>query len=40
MNNERLQELYEQKGYKKLEVKVGQYLELHEKLGDRIWRFK
>ena len=40
MNNERLQELYEQKGYKKLDVKVGQHLEIHEKLGDRIWRFK
>lgn len=40
MNNARLQELYQQKGYKKLDVKVGQFLEIHEKLGDRIWRFK
>ena len=40
MNNERLQELYEQKWYKKLDIKVGQFLEIHEKLGDRIWRFK
>jgi hypothetical protein len=32
MNNERLQELYAQKEYKKLEVKVGQYIEIHEKL--------
>jgi large subunit ribosomal protein L19 len=40
MNNERLQELYLQKGYKTLAVKPGQYLEIHEKLGDRLWRFK
>jgi large subunit ribosomal protein L19 len=40
MNNERLQELYTQKGYKRLNIEVGQYLELHERLGDRIWRFK
>ena len=40
MNNERLQELYQQKWYKTLDIQVGQYLELHEKLGDRIWRFK
>jgi large subunit ribosomal protein L19 len=40
MNNARLQELYEQKGYKTLDVKPGQLLEIHEKLGDRIWRFK
>lgn len=40
MNNARLQELYEQKGYKKLDVKPGLYLELHERLGDRIWKFK
>jgi large subunit ribosomal protein L19 len=40
MNNARLQELYEQKGYKKLDIKPGQYLEIHEKLGDRVWRFK
>jgi hypothetical protein len=32
MNNARLQELYQQKGYKKLDVKVGQFLEIHEKL--------
>ena len=40
MNNARLQELYTQKGYKILDVKPGQLLELHEKLGDRIWKFK
>lgn len=40
MNNARLQELYQQKGYKTLGIKPGQYLELHEKLGDRIWKFK
>lgn len=40
MNNERLQELYQQKWYKLLPVKTGNYLELHEKLGDRIWKFK
>lgn len=40
MNNARLQELYQQKGYKTLAIKPGLYLELREKLGDRIWRFK
>lgn len=40
MNNTRLQELYQQKWYKVLDIKVGQFLEIHEKLGDRIWRFK
>lgn len=40
MNNARLQELYQQKEYKTINAKVGQYLEIHEKLGDRVWRFK
>jgi large subunit ribosomal protein L19 len=40
MHYDRLKELYEQKGYKTLAVKPGQYLEIHEKLGDRLWRFK
>lgn len=40
MNNPKLQELYTLKGYKRLNIEVGQYLELHERLGDRIWRFK
>lgn len=40
MNNARLQELYQQKWYNTLDIKTGQFLELHEKLGDRIWKFK
>jgi large subunit ribosomal protein L19 len=40
MHNARLQELYQQKEYRIIKVQVGQYLEIHEKLGDRIWRFK
>lgn len=40
MNNERLQELYQKKWYKTLNIKTGNFIELHERLGDRIWRFK
>ncbi|MEI7477847.1 MAG: 50S ribosomal protein L19 [bacterium] len=40
MNNSRLQDLYQQKGYKNLDIVPGLHLEIHEKLGDRIWRFK
>ncbi|UFX83196.1 50S ribosomal protein L19 [Candidatus Absconditicoccus praedator] len=44
MNFERLKKLFHQKGYKKYDVKPGQYLEISEVIGEgsskRIWRFK
>lgn len=40
MDFQRLQSVYETKGYNIADIKPGQYLEIHEKLGDRIWRFK
>ncbi len=44
MNFERLKKIWEQKGYNILDVKPGQYLEIHEKIkernNERIWKFK
>ena len=40
MDFQRLQTIYKDKGYKTADIKVGQHLEIHEKLGDRVWRFK
>lgn len=40
MNFERLKALAADKGYAIPEIKTGMHLEIHEKLGDRIWKFK
>lgn len=44
MNFERLQKLYKQKQYPILSVKPGQFVEIHENVGEgdtkRIWKFK
>ena len=44
MNFERLKKLYQKKQYPILPIKVGQQVEIHEKVGDgdntRIWKFK
>ena len=40
MDAQRLKQIDQDKGYKIADIKVGNYLEIHEKLGDRIWRFK
>lgn len=40
MNYDRLKELYTQKEYKLIDVKPGQFVEVHEKVWDRIWKLK
>lgn len=40
MDFQRLQSIYEAKGYAIPEIKTGQHLEIHEKMGDRVWKFK
>ena len=40
MDFQRLQNVYQTKEYNMAAIKPGQYLEIHEKLGDRVWRFK
>ncbi len=40
MHFQRLQSIYADKQYNIAAIKPGQYLEIHEKLGDRTWRFK
>lgn len=40
MDFQRLEALYKDKGYTMPAIKPGQYLEIQEKMGDRIWKFK
>jgi len=40
MDFQRLKTIYQTKGYPIAEIRPGQYLEIHEKLGDRVWRRK
>ena len=44
MNIERLKKIWELKGYRVLDIKSGQYIEIHERIkegnNERIWKFR